>query len=624
MKRVILFVSLLLLIYVNSNAGNTPAGEPSALTADFSASVTSGCAPLVVEFTSTSTFNTGDPIVSYTWSFGDGTIITTPNANPTHTYTTTDPFKSFTVSLTVTSQSGGTHSITKPSYITIYEKPVFNLGNDTTVCVGGQLFFSLPSGYDSYSWSQTPATTSYAWLTPATGINTFWAEVTSGTCIVRDTIIVTGLTKVYGQFGYEILNTCGTVQVQFFDSSFSCDPLNPTNYFEWVIDDDWVDGFYDTQNPIHSFAIGGPHVVSYLAMNDNGDMAIKDSVITLPNPTPGPAPVDLGPDKNICLGGSIELDAGYEPGATYVWTPATGLSSTSVYNPVASPVVNTTYTVTKTKCGVDAAPASVTVNVNPPFVVDLGPDQSMCPGGTLTLDAGVAGATYQWGSTYSPAYATMTGKTVIALGAGSYWVTVTKNGCTASDNIVITAKPAVDPMFTYAQTGFCSTLSVDFTDASIPCSGSITNYAWDFGDGTPVVSGYNPVLSHTYSTAGTKHVSLTVTTSGGISQTYEQDIVVTGGGGPVVNLGPDISICSGDPITLDAGNAGATYSWSPGGATTQSITVNPTVNTTYTVTVTKDGCSNSGSRAITVTPKPVINLGAATTICSGDPITLDA
>ena len=97
MKRVILFVCILLLTYVNSNAGNTPAGEPSALTADFSASVTSGCAPLVVQFTSTSTNNAGDPIVSYTWDFGDGTIITTGNANPSHTYTTTNPFESFTV-----------------------------------------------------------------------------------------------------------------------------------------------------------------------------------------------------------------------------------------------------------------------------------------------------------------------------------------------------------------------------------------------------------------------------------------------------------------------------------------------------------------------------------------------
>ena len=153
MKRIILFVFLLLLTYVNSNAGNVVGGEPSALAADFSASVTSGCSPLVVQFNaSTSTFNPGDPIVSYMWEFGDGTTATTPNPNPTHTYTTTDPFKSFTVKLTVTSQSGGTNSITKSSYITIYEKPVFNTGERYGGLCRRTIFLQSVSGYGSYIW----------------------------------------------------------------------------------------------------------------------------------------------------------------------------------------------------------------------------------------------------------------------------------------------------------------------------------------------------------------------------------------------------------------------------------------------------------------------------------------
>ena len=621
MKRIILFVSLLLLTYVNSNAGNNMGGEPSALTADFSASVTSGCAPLAVQFASTSTFNAGDPIVSYTWNFGDGVTITTANANPSHTYSAVG---AFSVTLTITSQGGGTHTTTKSSYITTFEKPVFSMGNDTSLCAdGGQLYFSLPTGYDAYSWSQGTATTPFGWLNYYPGLNILWAQVTNGTCIVRDTMLVTTLPEITGKFGYQILSTCGAVVVQFTDSSISCDDVNPANYWEWVMDGDYVDGFYDQTNPVHTFATGGTHTVYYTVMNDNGVVKEIDSTITLPNPTPGPAPVDLGPDKNICVGGSIQFDAGSEPGATYVWTPGTGLSSTSVYNPVASPSVATTYTVTKTKCGIDAAPASVTVNVNPPVVVNLGPDQSMCPGGSLTLDAGITGATYQWGSTYSPVYTTMTGKTVVALGAGSYWVTVTKNGCVAKDTIVITAKPAVDPLFTYTQTGVCGTLSVNFTDASIPCSGSISNYVWDFGDGSPAISGDNPTISHNYSIAGTYHVILTVTTSGGVSDSYEQDIIVTGGTPPTVNLGADAAICSGSSITLDAGNpgAGTTYNWS-NGATTQTISVS--TPGTYTVTVTRNGCSASDSKDITLTTPPTVNLGADAAICAGNNITLDA
>src|SRR5690606_15781801 len=94
---------------------------------------------------------------------------------------------------------------------------------------------------------------------------------------------------------------------------------------------------------------------------------------------------------------------------------------------------------------------------------------------------------------------------------------------------------------------------------------------------------------------------------------------------PVVNLGADASICAGNNITLDAGahGAGTTYSWS-NGATSQTITVSPASNTTYTVTVTRNGCSASDSKVITVTTPPTVNLGADAAICAGSSITLDA
>jgi PKD repeat protein len=50
--------------------------------------------------------------------------------------------------------------------------------------------------------------------------------------------------------------------------------------------------------------------------------------------------------------------------------------------------------------------------------------------------------------------------------------------------------------------------SVTFTSASTPVG---TSFAWTFGDGTPVVSGPASSVTHTYATAGTFTVSLTVT-----------------------------------------------------------------------------------------------------------------
>ena len=53
------------------------------------------------------------------------------------------------------------------------------------------------------------------------------------------------------------------------------------------------------------------------------------------------------------------------------------------------------------------------------------------------------------------------------------------------------------------------------------------------------------------------------------------------------------TICAGASTTLTASTAatGGTYLWSPGGATTQSITVNPSTTTTYTCSYTFSSCS---------------------------------
>ncbi len=92
-------------------------------------------------------------------------------------------------------------------------------------------------------------------------------------------------------------------------------------------------------------------------------------------------------------------------------------------------------------------------------------------------------------------------------------------------------------------------------------------------------------------------------------------------GTPTVNLGNDLTVCSGTEVTLDAGSA-TTYLWSTG-ATTQTITVNAAG--TYSVNVTNAaGCVSNDTIVVSVTPSPVVNLGANQTVCAGTPVTLDA
>jgi Concanavalin A-like lectin/glucanases superfamily/Secretion system C-terminal sorting domain/Putative metal-binding motif/Ricin-type beta-trefoil lectin domain-like len=65
---------------------------------------------------------------------------------------------------------------------------------------------------------------------------------------------------------------------------------------------------------------------------------------------------------------------------------------------------------------------------------------------------------------------------------------------------------------------------------------------------------------------------------------------------------PSTSICSGTPtvLTVTPACATCTYQWSPGGATTSSITVSPVISTNYTVTVYNNGCQTTATKTITV------------------------
>jgi len=68
---------------------------------------------------------------------------------------------------------------------------------------------------------------------------------------------------------------------------------------------------------------------------------------------------------------------------------------------------------------------------------------------------------------------------------------------------------------------------------------------------------------------------------------------------PVINASRD-TVCSGANVFLYvSGISGATYNWSPGGATTDSINVNPIATTTYTVTIVQG--SNQYTDSITIT-----------------------
>lgn len=197
--------------------------------------------------------------------------------------------------------------------------------------------------------------------------------------------------------------------------------------------------------------------------------------------------VDLGPDVTICEGESITLDAG-NPGLDYEWS-TNETTQTITVNSAG------TYTVTVTD-GDCSTTASVEVTVQDLPTVDLGGDETICEGESITLDAGNPGADFEWSDN-------STGQTLDVTDAGTYTVTVTEGTCSASDTVEVSYfdAPSADGIIANNQDECFYTFSVDNAQ-------NATYYEWDFGDGSPATIGAN--VNHTYTANGAFIVTLTM------------------------------------------------------------------------------------------------------------------
>ena len=322
------------------------------------------------------------------------------------------------------------------------------------------------------------------------------------------------------------------------------------------------------------------HVLDATVCNQIVSLADTFNVTFATHPT-----VNLGPNLSICGNGPDTIRAG-NPGDTYHWS--TGATTDSIYVTTSN-----TYYVSVSNGGCTTVDSvTITFVTNP--TVNLGPDTTICSNASITLNAGNTGFSFLWNTGASS-------QTITVDTAGNYFVYVSEGVCHGADTIHISI--AIPPVVNIGpDSTICSNQSVTL-NAGNPGS----NFSWSTGATSQSI---------TASTSGTYWVHVS-----NAACSANDTAVITVIQMPVVNLGPDSTLCVGESLTIDAGNAGYIYHWSTG-ATTQTISVTMTGN--YWVIVNQGLCAANDTAIINFIPPPVVNLGNDTMVCSPHPVTLDA
>lgn len=298
-------------------------------------------------------------------------------------------------------------------------------------------------------------------------------------------------------------------------------------------------------------------------------------------------------------------------------TPSTGTGTTpsSTYSLPGNYSV-TLITTSNTGC-IDSVTQIVNVSEFPVASFTSTPD---CPGqltgvtSTSTIGGGGSITGWTWSFTGgTPSTGTgVSGSSSFPAG-GNYNVTLiatSSAGC--SDTIVQFVNVPFDPTPDFGITNACVGFPGSFIDSStVLGGGTITNWAWNFGDGNNSTS-QNP--THIYSPAGTYNVQLVVTSNNGCQDSITIPITIYPE--PVVNLGLDTTFyCESSSVILDAGNPGSSYLWNTT-ATTQTIAVN-NVGWYEVVVTTPFSCFESDSIYVRIDSLPHFKL-LDVTVCEGD------
>ncbi len=224
-------------------------------------------------------------------------------------------------------------------------------------------------------------------------------------------------------------------------------------------------------------------------------------------------------------------------------------------------------------------------------------DTTLCAGTPFTLYADTIGR-YLWSTTD-------TTFSITRAASGVYWVQTDAGACRIKSDTV--------------HVNYATSVNVNLGNDTIMCVGNSLTLApslpvgasvlWSTGATTPFIN---------VTSTGTYWIKVTLGGCIGFDTIH-----VTINPKPTVNVGPDVTVCLGTPVSLQASGTftSPTYLWSDGST---SSGINATTTGTYWVVVTDGGCTGTDTTRVNFKPMPEVSLGRDTIICPGNSLVLSS
>ncbi len=528
---------------------------PQAI-ANFTANV-ENCLNDTTRFASTSN-GSGNAITNWHWDFGDGSPFDTTQ-NATHKYAASG---TKTILHWVTTDKGCT-SDTMTRTVTVNPLPTAAFNDSGPFCIAKNISFADAStanagNLTNWKWNLGDGTllnlnNGNSFTHPYTKTGTFPATLTVTTdkgCVsplINKSVIINPQPKA----GFIVPEVClSDTYAQFSDTS----SIASGTITSWLWNfGDPVSGALNTstlQSPQHSYTVVGPYTISLTVTSNsscadtisqgffvNGSNPLANFTVSTPAALCGNDTVAITNISTVFPGSINKVELYWDNAGTPTIFdtddfPAIGKIYKHLYPDFQTPLTkNFTIRLRAYSGGVcindrlqpitvNAAP-KVRFNALPITCLDAAPYQII----QATEIGGVPGTFQFTGTGVSPAGIFSPAVAGAGIHTISYRFTSATGGCTdtSSGQITVLAPPLAD--FTFSLPA-CETKTISFTSTSSTPVGAITNYTWNFADGTPVVAKNSPTsFTHTFASAGNYNVALDVTTNNGCISAVKQLLV---------------------------------------------------------------------------------------------------